>query len=284
MENKCFTCGGTLVFFGKRLGYQYDQCMNCKSIQLNPMPNFEELASAYNAEYVATGHHERNPLACNAEKHNHYQSIIKALSKNKAEGLVLDYGAGWGGMTELLIKNHFQAIGIELSEEMVDYCQKQKIAVRHGDIKSLANMNEAFGAVVLCTVFEHLTNIEEFIQNMKKLIKRNGLFISMHPTSIFPDLMIRLFRLSNGNRDLPALHKTFYPPWHTNFVSLKGMEILMNRHGFELVSITPALQSRANDFSRYIQIILENINKLGWAIVGRHWPLVIAHVFVFRKK
>lgn len=109
MGKKCFVCEGDLIFFGKRLGYQYDQCMNCKSIQLNPMPNFEELASAYNAEYVATGHHERNPLACNAEKHNHYQSIIKALSKNKAEGLVLDYGAGWGGDDRIINKKSFSS-------------------------------------------------------------------------------------------------------------------------------------------------------------------------------
>lgn len=283
MGKKCFVCEGNLIFFGKRLGYQYDQCANCRSIQLNPMPGFEEIFSAYNKEYIGTGHHERDPLLCNREKHNHYLSIIKALIKNKAEGLVLDYGAGWGGLSELLIKNNFETIGIELSKEMVAYCQKNKLPVRHGDIKSLANMKEAFDAVVLCTVFEHLTNIEEFLQEMRKLIKNNGFFMSLHPTSIFPDLMIRLFRLWNQNNDLPALHKAFSPPWHTNLISLKGMEILMHRHGFELVSIAPALQSRANNVTRYLQIVLERINKMGWFLMGQRWPLVIAHVFVFRK-
>ncbi|MBN1365845.1 MAG: hypothetical protein JW976_13635 [Syntrophaceae bacterium] len=97
MENKCFVCKGKLVFLGKRLGYQYDQCVNCRSIQLNPMPSSEEISSAYNEEYIETGHHERDPILCNREKHNHYRSIIKALITNEAEGLVLDYGAGWGG-------------------------------------------------------------------------------------------------------------------------------------------------------------------------------------------
>lgn len=188
-----------------------------------------------------------------------------------------------GGVTELLLKNNFETMGIELSEKMVAYCQKNNLPVRHGDIKSLANMKEVFGAVVLCTVFEHLTNIEDFLQDMSKLIKKNGFFISLHPTSIFPTLMVRLFRLLGRNSNLPALHRTFFPPWHTNFTSLKGMEILMNRHGFELVSIMPALQSRANDFSRYLQIVLERINKVGWFLIGSRWPLVIAHVFVFRK-
>lgn len=283
MEEKCFACEGKLVFFGKRFGYEYDKCILCKSIQLNPMPSFDEVSSLYNGEYIETGHHERDPLLCNREKQNHYKSIIRALIENHVDGLILDCGAGWGGLSELLIRNNFQTIGIELSEEMVAYCQKKNLPVRYGDIKSLTNMSEAFGAVVLCTVFEHLTSIENFLQEMKKLIRKDGFFISLHPTSIFPDLMIRLFRLWSRNSDLPAIHRTFFPPWHTNFISLKGMEILVNRYGFELISITPALQSRANDFSRYLQIVLERINKLGFFLIGPRWPLIIAHVFVFRK-
>jgi hypothetical protein len=58
---------------------------------------------------------------------------------------------------------------------------------------------------------------------------------------------------------------------------------LMAKHGFELLDIRPAPQGRAGGVIGLVQVAVETINRGGWKLMGRSWPLLIAHIFVFRK-
>jgi SAM-dependent methyltransferase len=239
------------------------------------------LEKAYAAEYAAVGHYQPDPDVCYRSARSYYQSILKTLKDYGVKGLILDYGAGWGGLVELLVKNGFNCEGLEISHDMVAYCQKRGLKVESGDITALTG--KRFDALVLCTVFEHLVGHEDFLTRANQLLQKEGLLFTLQPTAPFANFAGKMFRLGNLKAPLPGLFQVFCPPWHTVFFSFDGMQGLMSRYGFKLIDIRPSPQGRWGGLMTPLQFLLESINRVGWALFRGRWPLVIAHTFVFRK-
>ena len=279
----CVACGGTLTLFGPRLQYEYHRCVQCGTIQLYPLPSDAELARAYAAEYATAGHYEGNADLCSKSARTYYQSIVSAMKDYHAEGLVVDYGAGWGGLSELLIAEGFNVQGVEPSDTMATHCRKKGLPVQHGDLSLLQNKEGQIGAFALNTVFEHLVAHDVWLKHAHRLLAPHGLFITLQPTAPFADLMGRVMRFGNTNAPLPAVHQFFCPPWHTVLFSLDGMKQLMARHGFDLLDIRPAPQGRVRGIMGLAQITLETVNRVGWRMMGPGWPLLTSHTFIFRK-
>jgi len=281
---RCVACGGTLSVFGRRLQYEYHRCVECGTIQLYPLPSAAELAHAYAAQYATAGHYEGDADRSRMCARPYYQSIIGALKDYHAEGLVVDYGAGWGGLCELLIAQGFDVQGVEPSDRMAAHCRKRGLPVHQGDLTALQNKEGQIGTFALNTVFEHLVAHDAWLSHVHRLLAPHGLFVTLQPTAPFADLLGRVVRFGNVRAPLPALHQIFCPPWHTVFFSLDGMKHLMAKHDFELLDIRPAPQGRIPGVMGLAQRVLETINRGGWKVMGRGWPLLTAHIFVFRKK
>lgn len=279
----CVACEGPLSLFGRRLDYEYHRCRACGTIQLWPMPDEAELAQAYASQYATAGHYVGDPESCTSSATTYYQSIVQVLKDYEVSGTVLDCGAGWGGLCEMLIRNGFFCQGLELSEDMVAYCQRRGLPVRYGHLEALSEAEGSISAIVLCTVFEHLVNHGAWLTDANRLLKETGLLVSLQPTARFADFSGRLFRLGNIDRPLRRLHQVFCPPWHTAFFSFDGMKILASRNGFEMLEIRPAPQGREKGLIGIAQVCLESVNRVGWRLLDSRWPLLIAHTFVLRK-
>jgi cyclopropane fatty-acyl-phospholipid synthase-like methyltransferase len=248
------------------------------------LPSAAELARAYAAEYATAAHYEGDAELCRMSARPYYQSIVRALKDHRAEGLVVDYGAGWGGLCELLIAEGFRTQGVEPSDMMAAHCQKKALPVQHGDLSALQNMDGQVGALALNTVFEHLVEHDAWLTHAHHLLTPRGLFVTLQPTAPFANFMGRVVRFGNLRAPLPALHQVFCPPWHTVLFSLDGLKQLMAKHGFELLEVRPAPQGRVRGVMGLAQVTLEAVNRAGWKTMGRAWPLLTAHTFVFRKK
>lgn len=283
MSSQCCACHGELSLFGKRLNYEYHKCLSCGTIQLVPLPTEAELRDAYVSNYVTADHYEENPDLCKASARTYYHSIVNVLDEYSINKDVLDYGSGWGGLCEMLMNKGIICKGIEMSCEMVSYSQKQGLPVQQGDITAIEKEKDVFSALALCTVFEHLINHDEWMEKARLILRENGLIISLQPTSLFPDILGQLIRLGKVSRPLPQLHQVFCPPWHTVLFSIKGMEDLALRNGFELVEVRPAPQGRVRGMVGFVQICLEYVNRIGWSLMGIRWPLLPAHIFILKK-
>ncbi|HEO72179.1 MAG TPA: hypothetical protein ENN80_13035, partial [Candidatus Hydrogenedentes bacterium] len=141
---ECIACHGSdLVLFGPRAGYTYYECTACRTIQLVPLPTNAELDDAYRKDYAAARHISPDPDRIRIMVRNHYQAIVDALRAHPVTGKVLDYGAGWGGLCELLVENGYDAEAVELSDEMAAYGQRRGLPVMHGSMKDLAGKRYA---------------------------------------------------------------------------------------------------------------------------------------------
>ncbi|HOP48307.1 MAG TPA: methyltransferase domain-containing protein [Desulfobacteraceae bacterium] len=280
-SSSCIACEGNLVLFGRRLDYEYHRCSSCGTIQLLPMPDEADTALSYESEYANVSHYESDPDRCRASAGPYYRAIIRVLRDYGVKGKVLDYGTGWGGLLGMLTDNGFECQGVEMSSEMAGYCRELGLPVKQGDIKEVKG--ERYSAIVLCTVFEHLTDHGRWLSGARQLLENNGLLITLQPTAGFAGLMGRILGLGSLHRPLPQLQQVFCPPWHTAFFSFEGMKILGRRNGFDLLEIRPAPQGRSGGITGIAQRCLEHVNRFGWYLMDVLWPLLIAHTFVLKK-
>lgn len=282
---KCVACDGNLEFFGPRSKYEYHICKSCGSIQLFPMPTGEELAEAYRREYSSANQAEEfcDPQRWKDVARPYHESIMTVLRDYAVTGPVVDFGAGWGYLCQMLNANGFECYGCEPSEVMAARCRNAGIPVEMGSLEVVESRGKPASAIVMCAVFEHLTEHRNWLQRANAVLKKGGYLISLHPTAACYRLLAQILRLNVRRRELPELHGTFSPPWHTALFSLKAMDVLAKNNGYEIAEIRRAPQGRIGGALGGLQMLLAAINRVGWFFVGKEWPLVTSHIFVLRK-
>lgn len=281
----CLVCNGDLELFGPYKNYRYDRCVSCRTIQLSPMPSEADMVKAYQEEY-ALGKQEgqyADPEWWPKVSKPYCDSIITALKDSRVTGKVVDCGAGWGGLTTALKDAGFDAEGVELSEVQVEYAQRRGIPIRKGDLSSLPELEGQVSAVTLLAVFEHLVNHSTVLVDAHRLLKKNGTLVTLHPTSACCGLFWNLIRFGNKRKELPKLDGTFAAPWHTVLFSIDATNQLIERNGFKLIALRPAPQGRWGGLVTVIQVSLEIVNKIGWQLFRKRWPLLTSHIFVYQK-
>lgn len=279
----CIACHGhKLTWFGTRRGYDYYRCVNCGTLQLAPMPDIDALRRAYAEEYARADHWQRGPARRNEAVRRQSQAIVDTLLRHGVRGMVLDVGAGWGDLLDLMREHDIACEGVEPSREMQEHCASQGHRVHHCLLEHL-DAHSQYDALTFSSVFEHLITHDASIDAAHRLLKPGGLLISLQPTALFPIFVATVIRLGMRRLPLPQLHHVLYPPWHTVLFSISGMTQLLSRHGFVPRSVHIAPQQRDMGWTLLAQRILERINHIGWRVAGTRWPLAVGHLFVFQK-
>ena len=137
--------------------------------------------------------------------------------------------------------------------------------------------------LVLVGVFEHLQDHAAWLARAHEVIKPGGMLVVMQPTARCAAFFANLIRLGRTDAELPALHQTFCPPWHTALFSIGGMDRVAGAQGFRLVEVRPGLPGSAHGWFGVAQAALRAINRIGWSMMGEEWPLCVTHIFVFRR-
>jgi 2-polyprenyl-3-methyl-5-hydroxy-6-metoxy-1,4-benzoquinol methylase len=249
------------------------------------MPDEAELARAYKEEYIAGRYKEdfSGPDWWRRASRTYCESIVRVLKDYCVNGLVVDYGAGWGHLVDMMIQGGFDARGVELSEHTVAYARKRGLPVQQGDLSLLNGLDGQVSAITMSAVFEHLVNHAAFLSKLRSLLKDDGLFVTLHPTAAIFNLICTLVRVGNKQKPLPSLAGAIVAPWHTVLFSVDGTKQFISRHGFRLLEVRPAPQGRLGGLLGLIQISLELTNRIGWRLFRTRWPLLTTHIFVFQK-
>lgn len=281
----CTVCRGPLQLFGPRLSYEYHECQDCGSLQLWPMPSPEDLEKAYADHYADARHTAEfdDPSHWKVAGAPYRRNIIDAVRALPIQGRIVDFGAGWGHLCQEMRERGLDCHGIELSARMASEGIAKGLPVRQGGFEIIEADAEEPTCITLCAVFEHLSHHDQWMQRFSQRLPVGGYLVSLHPTAACYRLLGQLIRLGKRQKTLPELHGSFAPPWHTLLISLKGMNQLAQRHGFEMIAVHPASQGRAGGILGLIQKTLEITNRLGVRLLGLRWPLVTTHVFVMRK-
>lgn len=146
-----------------------------------PKPSQDKLAAYYDSpDYIS------HQTKANSFKDRIYQGVKSIMISRKKrlimgykrEGAILDIGAGTGEFLNAFESKHWSKSAIEPTAKLQSELQKQ-------DIELLKNLDQAqdnsFDVITLWHSLEHIHNLTETIQQLKKVLKPNGVVIVAVP-------------------------------------------------------------------------------------------------------
>lgn len=234
----CPACGATEIEddgFVKH-SFHYEHCASCGSVYVTPRPTPEALL-----RYYATSHSQKywSEVILKHTGEKRKESIVMpALARvddimRDIVGLnpktVLDVGAANGAFLSEWKNSHpeTELIAIEPGEEPAQKCREQGMTVFEGFLEEEAGKDGAAGDLVTCfEVLEHVQNPEAFCKAMYDVTAPGGV-------SIMSCLGVDGFDIQLLWGD----SRSFAPPYHLNFMSKKGMELMLSKAGFDRVEI-----------------------------------------------
>lgn len=145
------------------------------------------------------------------------------------KGKLLDIGCGAGLYTNFLRKNlpHIEIHGIDISKNAIVKAGKNypKIHFTSGSVYELPFPNNTFDIITVFCVLEHLESPEKALQEIRRVLKKNGIFYSITPVE--GDRMI--FFQSK------ALNKKFHG--HVQRYTRKSLQFLFRNNGYQITAI-----------------------------------------------
>ena len=117
----------------------------------------------------------------------HHKARYKFASKLISKGHCLDLACGTGYGTEMLRKSGYQALGIDISKEAIDYAEKHfpECTFRQEDIL-LCTPSQTYDLVTIFEAVEHLPFLPavELIKKCVSLLSDRGYFALSTPRDI----------------------------------------------------------------------------------------------------
>lgn len=148
-----------------------------------PRPNDEELEKYYESVNYISHTDAKKKLIDKI-----YQSVrnytlkrkLKLInSLNSEEKTILDIGTGTGDFLLICKKNGWRVTGIEPNKKARELAEKKLDANLFIQTSSLSN--KKYDIITLWHVLEHVPNLNEYISNLKKLLKSNGTLLIAVP-------------------------------------------------------------------------------------------------------
>lgn len=241
----------------KKDGVKVIDCQSCGFTHVFPFPTEEDLKKFYEQEFYQ---HERPNYFVETKEdlpwwmatYSNYYKLFEKLTKGRT---LLDIGSGPGHFLSCGKKRGWKVLGIEPSPMAAIYSNKRKLTTvndffRYDKSKKLGLFDVVHAALVL----EHVPDPTGFINDMKKMLKKNGLVAIFCPNDYNP--LQNILRKKHG----------FQPWWvvprhHLNYFNPESMKNLLIKLGFEVENIIGTFPLEA--------FLLSGKNYVGNHKVGR---------------
>ena len=148
-----------------------------------------------------------------------YKFAKDNISKNS---FVLEVGCGEGYGTNLLSQNAVKIIGVDVDRNTIAHASKkygtENCIFRVYDGARIPYEDNTFDAVISFQVIEHVYDDINFVSEIYRVLKRNGVFILTTPN--------RTFRLKPGQKPWCRFHiREYYPHELENVLKTKFLDV-----------------------------------------------------------
>ncbi len=199
-------------------------------LETTPQPLKENLSHYYQSEHYISHTDSKKSifdrLYQKAKKIN-LKEKKRLIKKHKKEGCLLDYGCGVGDFLNTM-KNNFRAEGIEPNPNACKIAQEKTKLTITSNTDLSAFENEHFDVITLWHVLEHIPNLKEVSEELKRILKENGILIIAAP---------------NHKSFDATYYKEFWAaydvPRHLWHFSKKSMKAWWKNFKVELIEIVP---------------------------------------------
>jgi SAM-dependent methyltransferase len=208
--------------FYKGQEFPYVECLACRSLYCEPMPDEKTLSLMYGPEYAELFHgHENMGGAADAAQ------VLDWL-KRTGQGTFIDYGCGAGALLHEAKRAGWNAVGVEFDGQVAAEVSKRTGA---RVASNPAELLEAPADVLhLGDVIEHLTDANRQMPEILRLLKPGGLLLAQGPLENHTNVFNSVVRLA---RTLRPRRRTEMAPYHVVLTTAQGQKAFFRRFGLE---------------------------------------------------
>jgi len=146
-----------------------------------PKPSLEKLPSYYESDdYISHTDGKRSLFErmYHIIKNTALKNKVKLINTQSEKGRLLDIGAGTGDFLVVAKKNGWQTTGVEPSSKAKSIALGKGVtfADHLSDLQ-----NHSFDVITMWHVLEHVPNLEEYISELKRLLKPTGTILIAVP-------------------------------------------------------------------------------------------------------
>lgn len=130
----------------------------------------------------------------------------KFVLKNTEDHMIsLDVGCGPGEITKIITKKSSIAVGLDISSKLLCLAQKHNAIqnVIQGELSHLPFKNNVFTHVFCTEVIQHVSDIDDVIREISRVLKREGKLIISFPNYYYHPRQRRILKgddISNKDR------------------------------------------------------------------------------------
>lgn len=211
--------------------FNLNQCKNCGFVFTNPRPEANDLGRYYQSEEYFSHSKTKKGLITflyNTVKNYSLGRKYKLISSHKNTGTILDIGCATGEFLNYFKSKGWETIGIEPAENPRTFAiQNYSLDVRDED--SIANLDkESFDVITMWHVLEHIPGLNERIDQIRQLLKPDGLLVIALPNYLSWDAKFY------GN-----FWAGFDVPRHLYHFSQESLKRLLDKFQFSVFDIVP---------------------------------------------
>jgi 2-polyprenyl-3-methyl-5-hydroxy-6-metoxy-1,4-benzoquinol methylase len=247
---KCMVCGdirpvkrlkpfeGTLV-----------KCEECGLVFRNPMPSDKKITDYYKKSYSDIFDEEKIK--------SHRQEIFLNFLKNARRYLsrgrrLLDVGCGYGFFLNLAKDQGWEVYGVELSKDACQFAQRKLGSnIFCGGLKEASFLSDHFDVVTLWNVLDHMTDPQQQLPEIKRILKNDGLLFLRLPNFLFQEKARRIgnafdnlfFGHTNLSQKISVSHLYAFTPY--------SIINLLENEEFSPFLVRNALPSKGNPYKIY---------------------------------
>ena len=215
-----------ITYYIHKYGFQLDRCTTCQHIFTNPFPSKEALLDYYNSdfksfenEFFMESFESRIPI---------FEERIRLIQNFRTRGHILDIGSSIGIFIEAneRLGRPFEITACDINAESCAYLRDKyrHIRVLHIDVSEITL--GPYEIVTLWDTIEHITNPIPFLDSIRGLLTKDGVFIFSTPNT-------DSFEWVTMGTD----HIQLLPPGHVNLYNKTNINLLLKRCGFQIEKI-----------------------------------------------
>ncbi len=243
-QTLCAICGGSdtrplftlpdYLLDRKDVQATFVRCQSCGLVYQNPRPTLDEMSQHYPPEYELysspddTGNASwllRQAIQLGLRKRGGF------ITRHKRSGRLLDVGCATGFfLNGMRSQGNWELYGVEISPYAVRVAQERYgLNVKVGTLEDAVFPDDFFDVVTLWDVLEHLHEPARSLQEIRRVLKPDGLLIFRVPN--LASLDARLFG---------PFWAGFEPPRHLYVLSPNTTDKLLQKAGFRIIEQSPA--------------------------------------------
>ena len=185
---------------------------------------------------------------------------VKLIGKNK---LVLDVGCGDGFIMNMIRNLGNKVIGIEIADSAIKKARKKGFKVYDLSLNSnwSGKIQEKFDVIFAGEIIEHIFDTDQFLSNIRKVLKKNGKLIITTPNLATLGRRLMLFV---GQNPLIETTGRSTDAGHIRYFTQGSLCMLLRENGFRVHETTSAVvnfNSSGKIFSKLMATIFPTLGN-----------------------